>query len=335
MAYITISRENFYHNLDQLVEKVGSIDKVAIVLKDNAYGHGLMLMAKLAHEYGIKHTVVKNMHEALQIKELFQSVLILGDQAIEDKKLYFAINSISALEKIENKAQIELKLDTGMHRNGIALEEIDRAIDIIESKNLNLKGVMTHYKSADELSSELFWQQKNFQDAINHLRKRGVDNFRVHACNSAATLRQNYYCNENLVRIGISAYGYNELADVFDKVKLKPILSLYASKVSSLALSKGSRVGYGGEGVLVQDEVVSTYDIGYGDGWLRATKNMFIDNKTKTIGRVSMDFISLNSDKDEVCIMSDAQKVANYCNTISYEILVRLSESIERVISKE
>jgi len=335
MAYITISRDNFYHNLDQLVEKVGSVDRVAIVLKDNAYGHGLMLMAQLASEYGIKHAVVKNRQEALGIEEYFQTVLILSDKTVENHKFYYAINSLKALEQVNNQAQIELKIDTGMHRNGIAIEEIDQAIKIIRSKNLNLKGVMTHYKSADELSTEFFWQQKNFQSALKKIRQNGFDRFRVHACNSAATLRQKNYCNEDLVRIGISAYGYNELADVFDRVALKPLLSLYASKVSSLALSKGSRVGYGGEGVLAKDEVVSTYDIGYGDGWLRATKNMLIDSKIKIIGRVSMDFISLNSDKDEVCIMSDAQKVANYCSTISYEILVRLNENIKRVLAKE
>ena len=71
MATITISKENFFHNLNQIALKTGSADKIAVVLKDNAYGHGLELMAGLAHDFGIKHAVVKNAKEAKTIRYLF------------------------------------------------------------------------------------------------------------------------------------------------------------------------------------------------------------------------------------------------------------------------
>jgi len=331
MAYITINRDNFFFNLDQIKQKVGSIDKIAIVLKDNAYGHGIRLIAKLSHEYGIKHAVVKNTQEALEIKAYFQTVLILNDTPIEDSKLYFSINSITALHMLHNKANIELKIDTGMHRNGIAMEEIDEAIELIESKKLNLKGIMTHFRSADELSSELFWQQKNFAQSIAKLKNTPFTAVRVHSQNSSATLRMKHF-DEDLVRIGISAYGYNELGSTFDPLELRPIISLYTNKVTSRKLTQSSCIGYGGEGILARDSVVSTYDIGYGDGWLRASKNMPIDDTLQIVGRVSMDFITINSDKETVCIMNNAQKVARYCDTISYEITTRLDHQIKRVI---
>ena len=64
MATITLNKENFFYNLNQIALKTGSVEKIAVVLKDNAYGHGLELMAGLAHEFGIKHAVVKNVKEA-------------------------------------------------------------------------------------------------------------------------------------------------------------------------------------------------------------------------------------------------------------------------------
>lgn len=331
MAYITISRDNFYYNLDQIRKKVGSIDKIAIVLKDNAYGHGLEIIAQLASQYGIQHAVVKNLDEAYCIERLFDTILILNGTPIEHPKFSFAINHLQTLQHIDHQAQIELKIDTGMHRNGINMTQIDEAIETIQTKKLNLKGVMTHYRSGDELSSELFWQQKNFKKIINKIKHHNLTNFRIHSQNSATTLRLNNF-NEDLVRIGISAYGYNELGYAFQSITLKPIIKLYASKVASRRLHSNNRIGYGGEGSVADFSVVSTYDIGYSDGWLRATKNMPLDEGLQILGRISMDFLSINSDEEHICILHDAQKVAHYCDTISHEITTRLNPKIERVV---
>ena len=89
MAFITINRQNFYHNLNQIALKTGSVEKIAIVLKDNAYGHGLELMGREAAKCGIKHAVVRKTAEAELIKSLFDTVLILGDKIINDDKYSF------------------------------------------------------------------------------------------------------------------------------------------------------------------------------------------------------------------------------------------------------
>ncbi len=324
MAYITISRDDFHYNLQQ-INKLVSLDKIAIVLKDNAYGHGLEIIAKLSQEYGIKHCVVKSIYEANLIKNYFETILILNDKPIEDDKFYFAINSMEALERVNNRAKIELKVDTGMHRNGIDMAQINKAIEIIKDKNLNLVGIMSHTRSSDELSSELFWQEKNFDIVLEKFRE--FDNIRTHLYNSSAILR-NKHSKYDIIRVGIGVYGYNELATIFTPIKLKPILSLYATKTTTRYLSSNSRVGYGGDGNY--SGVISTYDIGYGDGWLRDTKDIYLYKNIKIIGRVSMDFISINSQKDELCILDNAQKVAKYCNTISYEILTNLNPNINR-----
>jgi alanine racemase len=333
MAFITINKENFYHNLNQFALKTGSIDKIAIVLKDNAYGHGLELMAKLAYDFGIRHTVVRNRKEADQVASLFETVLILGDKAFPSEKYSFAINALQDIVSMEQGSRVELKVDTGMHRNGIAIREVPEALALIKKHSLVLTGLMTHFRSADELGSELFWQQKQFEKVKAMVSDAGFENIRIHSCNSAATLRMKHF-NEDLVRVGIAVYGYNELAAGFDEVNLKPVLSLYARRVSLRQLKRGERVGYGGDFTAPDEMLVSSYDLGYGDGWPRGdTYNPYLTSEGLSIlGRVSMDFIALESDKDEVCIMNDAQKAAKHFGTISYEMTTALSPDIERTV---
>ena len=333
MAFITINKQNFYHNLNQIALKTGSVDKIAIVLKDNAYGHGLELMAKLASEFGIKHVVVRKTLEAELIRSLFKTVLILGDTIIKDEVYSFVINTLEDIKQAQKGAKVELKVDTGMHRNGIALDEIDEALVSIKERGLNLTGIMTHFRSADELSSELFWQQKCFEAVKEKVKKSGFANVRFHSHNSAAILRTKSF-DEDLVRVGIGAYGYNELPAPFDKVELKPVMNLHAKKVSTRVLKAGERVGYGGDFTAPKEMLVSTYDLGYGDGWCRgdSTQPYLTSEGLPIFGRVSMDFIALGSTKDEVCIMNDAQKAAKQFGTISYEVTTALSPEIPKEV---
>jgi len=187
MATIILNKENFFHNLNQIALKTGSVEKIAVVLKDNAYGHGLEQMAGLAHDFGIRHAVVKNAKEAKMIRYLFKTVLVLNDAIVKDEVCIFTINSLDAIAKAEEGAKVTLKVDTGMHRNGVALNEVETALGLIRKKKLNLVSVMTHFRAADELSSVLFWQQKNFEKVKETVRSFGFENVKFHSHNSAAT----------------------------------------------------------------------------------------------------------------------------------------------------
>lgn len=333
MAYIKISKENFFHNLNQVVLKAGSKERVAVVLKDNAYGHGLEIMAGLSREFGIKQAVVVSSEEAMRIRPYFDQVLVLNGTPVADEKLSFAITDMQALEAVESSIRIELKVDTGMHRNGIVMGDLEKALRMIKLRNLSLVGVMTHFRSADVLSSELFWQQKNFETVKQIVRASKCGTVRFHSHNSAATLRSKGF-DEDLVRAGIAIYGHNELPEPYDAVPLKPVLSLWAKRSSTRILQRGERVGYGGDFTAPERMTVSTYDLGYGDGWRRGkSEDPYVTAEGLAIlGRVSMDFVSLASDKEEVCIMADAQQAAKHFGTISYEMTTMLSERIPRVV---
>jgi alanine racemase len=336
MAFIKINKENFFHNLSQFQLKTGSKESIGIVLKDNAYGHGLELMAKLSQEFGLTQAVVRTYREAQVIKPYFKHILVLGDQAVVDEQCSFTLNALDDISNAQKGSTVELKVDTGMHRNGIAFDELGEALKQIEAKELILKGVITHNRSADELSSELFWQQKNFQKAVgmtmSHVN-RDSNNLRFHSFNSATSLRLPCQ-NEDFIRLGIGAYGYSELPAIYDTLDLKPVLSLWAKKISTRTLKKGERVGYGGQFEAPKEMTVSTYDLGYGDGWMRSNrlKPFMTAEGLPLLGRVSMDYVILESTKDEVCIFDDALSAGKELGTISYELTTQLHSDIQREI---
>jgi len=333
MAFIKINKQNFFHNLNQIALKTGSKEKIAIVLKDNAYGHGLELMARLASEFGIQQAVVRKRCEAKKIETYFKNVLVLGDNILKDENIIYTINTLEDIATAEQGAKVELKVDTGMHRNGISMYELEVALASIKKQGLELVGVMTHFRSADVLSSELFWQQKNFESVKAKVDKAGYKNVRFHSHNSATLLRTKSF-SEDMVRVGIATYGYNELPQLFDGTDLKPILSLHAKRVSSRKLKAGERVGYSGDFIAQDDMTISTYDLGYGDGWCRGDTNKAFTTAQNLpiLGRVSMDFISLESEQEEICVMTDARDAAKQLGTISYEIMTALHRDIERQI---
>ena len=97
MSYITINKKNFFHNLRFLSDKLGSTDKLAVVLKDNAYGHDLVLMAKLSSEFGVTKAVVKNETEAKKIESFFETIIVLNPN-FETTNFSLVLNSKEQLK---------------------------------------------------------------------------------------------------------------------------------------------------------------------------------------------------------------------------------------------
>lgn len=345
MAHIQLSKKNFFHNLEICSNHVGSKEKIAIVLKDNAYGHGLLEIAQMANEFGIKNAVVQNYIEATKILHLFEQILILADTKIDtySHTFHITINKLDDIDVLETNSKIHIKVDSGMHRNGIAQNELEEAILRASKRDLEICGVFTHFKSADELGSELFWQKANFEtikkECCEICENLNLPKIKFHCCNSAALFRiknsdKNVEFSDQYARVGIAAYGYIENESPLYIPDLKPVLSLHAKKITTRELKKGQRVGYGGKFIALNNMKVSTYDIGYGDGFRRIPDNLSFqtpDGHT-ILGRVSMDNLSLDTDIEEVCLFSDVKELAKLHRTISYEILTSLNPTIKRII---
>lgn len=337
MAYITINKTHFYNNLDIIATKTKTKDKIALVLKDNAYGHGLLEMAGLACAYGITKAVVQTDKEAQQIAEYFETILVLASlPSSSDPKIHYTINELATIEKFSKNTKVHLKIDSGMHRNGIAPDELRSAFEKISAQGLDLRAVFTHHRSADELSSEWFWQKQNFAAIKEEAKMLGLEfglaPLAFHSCNSAALMRESDF-DEDMARVGIAAYGSIDLPKALEVEGFKPVLSVHAKRISSRTIKKGQRVGYGGLFESDKEQIVSNYDFGYGDGFFRCLSEKYSTPEgKKLVGRISMDNSSFLADEEELLIFNDASDLAKMVGTISYEILTSLKPELQRVI---
>ncbi|WP_104698024.1 MULTISPECIES: alanine racemase [unclassified Helicobacter] len=341
MAEIFICSKSYKNNLDTIAQHIKSKEKIGIVLKDNAYGHGLLEIATLAHQYGIKSVFVKNEFEARQISHLFQHITVLyggiSDNSIPN--IYPTIHSESQLDLIPKNTSIELKVNIGMNRNGINPDHLEEFIQKILDKKLKLFGVFAHNGYSDDKDSSFEDHQEAFRQIKEKVKllakKKGFQIPRFHSLNSSGTLRSNNI-DDDLVRIGIASYGYLSTDfEIPSARNLKPVASLYADKICTHFLRKGAKIGYSGVTELQEDSYVSTYDIGYGDGLFRFNgkqKKFFTADGFLLLPKTSMDCFSALSTQDRICVFKDARELAEIFHTIPYEILTNLSSFIKRTI---
>lgn len=335
MGYITLSREALFSNLDIIAHQVGTKDKIAVVLKDNAYGHGAVMVAQACAEYGIKQAVVRLEREALEIEPFFDNVLILGDVPTQpSKKFSYVINALDWIEKLPSGTRVELKVDTGMHRNGIAPEQLEEAFERMARARLVCIGVMSHLRSADTLSSEWFWQRHVFDEVkerSSRLAEKWGWSVRFHLSNSAGIFRSRR-CSDDMVRAGIALYGCLEMDKALFSPALKPVLSLWGERITTRMLKRGERIGYNGIYEASEDQVVSTYDVGYANGLDRLASNRYVTPEGIALrGRISMDNAVFASDQETLLIFDNANEYARSVGTIGYEILACLDKDLKRV----
>ncbi|WP_069637938.1 alanine racemase [Campylobacter pinnipediorum] len=336
MSKIKLDTKAYKNNLSQITNKIGSKDRIILVFKDNAYGHGATVLAPLVRELGFKFCAVKDEREAFELVDFFEKILVLSHipNGDENSEFIYAINDIASLRKIKNNTKIHLAIDTLMHRNGICYDELDLAFEIIKDKNIILLGAFTHFRSADILNADYFVQKQKFNATKEKIRNFCISqNFQnpiFHSHNSAG-LERVYELDDELVRIGMSQFGYCQFNN---SLLLKPVLSLWADKVSDRVLKAGSSVGYGAKFTTAKDIKIATYDLGYGDGLLRynGIGELFLANKNQILGTMSMDSFSCIDGGDSVCVFDNATVFAKYFNTIEYDILVKLSPFIQRVL---
>lgn len=327
---VKINNENYLHNLKKIAEQLGSSKKIAVVLKDNAYGHGIQTISALALQYGITKAIVRNINEAIKIKNKFSYILVLSQipETLQDKNIVIAINSIYDLKKVPKKSNIDLKIDTNMHRNGIVKDEIAQAFRLIKKFDLKLNGIFTHFSSSDELSSNFFVQQKNWIDIKQYVStKYPTLNLSYHSENSSAIFRNKTH-EDDFARVGLASFGYVYLPFGFLQPKLKPVMSIVANKISSKIIYKKQKVGYSGLFIADKDMKISTYDIGYANGlpWQNKDDKIRLPNNNYILGKISMDYISVDSQDEEILIFDDVSYFANKFNTIIYDILLKMGK---------
>ncbi len=359
---IEIDSPKILSNIKTLREKFPK-HQLSIVLKGNAYGHGLREMASfLDVNRDISYFCVDSLMEAKIIRDLGlkKPIIILGyvlkntlNHLKKLKKIVLIVNSLQQAkdlaELVNFSLTVHLKVDTGMHRHGIIFSELEQAINILKNNHfIKIDGLMTHFADADNKESEFTLNQiKDWQESVKIYKKY----FSGGLLHFSATAGSNYLkqAEGNLIRIGAALYGFDVTKDKI--LEVRPILSFWAKVVNIKTLKKGEFIGYNCIFQADKDLKIALVPCGYFEGVPRFSSNegyaYFNDKPLRILGRVSMNLTALDATgtdiklEDEIEIFSSnpqrLNSIENYakiCKTGVHDVLVHLAPSIKRVVKK-
>lgn len=356
---IEISRENLRSDYSYL-SGVNKNIKISPVLKSNAYGHGISLVGKIFDSFNPPFICVDSLYEAYELLKISvkTQILIMGfisPKSLNTKKLPFSYavynkELIDAIAKYQPHAKIHIFVDTGMHREGVRIEDLPKFLTLVKSKKLGIEGLMSHFAMGDDIKNEDTRKQvETFTKARQILKEYRINPKWIHIANSAGLLNSREYRNRlgNMARVGKSSYGIDPRKVNQD---LKPALTLKTHIAQVKNLKKGEKTGYDFSFIAKKDMKIAIIPIGYFEGVDRRLSNkgyVLIRGKyCKIIGRVSMNItiIDVSNIKNlkvgkEVIVYSNdptaknsIQNSAKICNTIPYELLVHLGSSTKRII---
>lgn len=358
-AWIEIDINNLEHNVKILKEAMPKDCELMAVVKAEAYGHGAFQVSTHLSQMGIRAFAVATIDEGIALRRygVLGEILIFGYTNPERAKELHKYNLTQSLidfdyanslckQKISIKTHI--KIDTGMHRLGFDMGEVENIVKIFQTKYLKVEGIYTHLCASDSLADEDICftkkQISNFYQLLETLTKSGIKLPKTHIQSSYGLL--NYpELSCDYVRAGISLYGV--LSSSSDKTKLqldlRPVLSLKSKVILIRKVKKGESVGYSKAFVAERDSTIAILPIGYADGFPRTLSggrgSVLIGGRfAPVIGRVCMDQLAVDITDIPSTIVGDIviligeeenKKIsvseAAYCaSTISNELLSRM-----------
>ena len=332
------------------------------VVKANAYGHGL-LQVSLFIQGAVDYLGVANAEEGAMLRRaglaspihVFTIPIRSQMELYADFDLEATICSEIEAEQLNSlggrrrkNLPVHLKIDTGMNRIGVRPEGLVRFLGFLKKlKRLNVKGVYTHFASADQKDKTFSREQlSRFGGALDALRRLGVWPELIHCAGSAGILDLPE-SHHSMVRPGIMMYGYYPSRHTSESVRVTPALSL-KSRVSFVKwIEAGESVSYGRRFVATKRTKIATIPIGYADGYPRLltgkTEALIHGKRFPVIGTICMDQIMIdvgNRDvvvDDEVVLIGrqekekiDAWDLASRMGTIPYEICTNISSRVPR-----
>jgi alanine racemase len=342
-------------DLDRMTSNIEIIKKTSEksifgVIKANAYGHGDIEIARHLERLSVSYLCVSSLDEAINLRnhDIETPIIVLGYTETEhlslaiDRRITCVIPSKGWLEEALaqnntlDRLILHIKIDSGMNRVGLkSIDEFKEVLHVADAHNLNIEGIYTHLSSSNIEDGTITKKQiAKFQQFLDSTDK----SFKwIHTSNSDAALSLGESDSiSNAVRCGIAIYGYS----TFEK-GLSPVLSMYCGINQIKRLFPGDQVSYAATYTTVSRETIAVLPIGYADGLDRKLQGyeFFVNGVAcEVVGRVCMDLTMIRvpdhtTCKDIVEVIGkhgDAARMANYLQTISYEILTSINSRITR-----
>lgn len=361
-------------NLKQITNKKSEF---MAVVKADAYGHGAVKTAECAVKNKVKWLGTARLNEAVKLRKANIKANILNFGYIHPVQVHIAnkldiILSIYDLEmaeqlsfeskKLSKPIKVHLKIDTGMGRIGMIAgnkKTIQNIIKILKLPRINVKGIYTHFASADHKDKTYAKMQLNtFISLLNDLKKHSIEFEKKHVANSAAIIDmpESHF---DMVRAGIALYGlYPSIHTDRSKIKLYPAMTLKSIITSVKEVPKGFKVSYGMTYETFKKTKLASVPIGYADGFSRLFSSdankpaaFVLVNQVKAfiVGRVCMDQIMVDIGHipnvkigDEVVLIGckknnciSADDLAKRINTINYEVVSSLTNRVKKIYDKQ
>ncbi|MDH3652652.1 MAG: alanine racemase [Myxococcales bacterium] len=347
------------HNL-RVVQGAAAGRKILAVVKADAYGHGVVPVARRLQDEGVDGFGVALAEEGIELREagIDRAILVLNGInggahreiiAAGLTPVLYEISEASAFESVSGSRPIDvhLKVDTGMGRLGVPLGELSAFLrQLRRFPSIRIAGLMTHLSTADVDPQYVAEQLAGFAQARGLVRRFGHEPSVLHVANSAALFRhpESHF---DWVRPGLALYGYPG-ADEID-APLRPALRWRTEVLRVRTLQVGESVGYGRSFRAPRETRLATIPVGYGDGLLRSASNrgqvLIGGVRCPIVGSIAMDLTTVDVSGvsgvaigDEVLLLGeqggsvlDACDLAVAAETIPYEVLTNVSRRVPRV----
>jgi len=369
-AWIEVKGKAIETNVRQLRSKLSKNCQFMAVVKADGYGHDAKLVSEYAIKGGASQLGVATLNEGVKLRSsgVKKPILILGnlytkrDLIISFKNdLMPTVSSIRECLICNNigkhfgsKFPLHLKVDTGMSRLGFEYDKFVQQFAKIKSfENILINGIYSHLSSADEHDaldhkSCTQIQMQKFQQILKQINIDRTHDVKIHLANSAGMLLNKDF-HFDMVRVGLSMYGYSPLAKINENLSLKPALFLKVKVSFIRIIDQGVRVSYGGKFVSSRKTKLAVLSIGYADGVPRnlsgKIKVIFKNKLYPQVGSITMDQMMVDiTGSDEikvgstmVLLGSEGDKTispidwARESNTIPWEILCSFKNRLPRV----
>lgn len=360
---LEIDLSNIAHNVKELKKYAGKAELMAVV-KANAYGHGVVPVARIAIEQGASWLGVATVGEGIELRKagFLEPILILGgilpeeSQLCKEYELDVTVSSRFFLKRLIDLSadsgilNVHLKIDTGMHRLGIIPRETASVAKMLaENGKIKVRGIWTHFPIAASQDRSFSENQINqFEECVKQVECIIGEIPYKHTANSAGVINL-FQSHFNLVRPGLGLYGYHDEPHLAEKINLKPAMS-WRTKITSLReVPKEEGVSYGLTYVTKRKTKVATLPVGYADGYNRLLSNrgevLVRGKRAKIIGRVCMDQTMIDvtdikgvEEGDDVILLGrqgqefiSIYEMCEWLGTIPNEILTTISVRVPRL----
>lgn len=364
LTWVEIDYNAIGNNVRLLKEMVGEEVRLMAVVKSDGYGHGAVMTARTALVNGASYLGISSLQEALVLREagirapIFALNYVppyMARQAIQHDITLSAFDLEAvrsydrAAQELGRKALVHIKIDTGIGRLGVLLDEsLSFVRHVMGLSNIIVEGIYTHFSMGDSLNDDYTAVQlERWNKVIRNLQNHDYHFPLIHTCNSGATVAypEGHF---DMVRTGIAMYGMHPSDEVLLPDGFQPAMTWKTIISQVKTLPAGHTVGYGNTYVTSQPETIAVLPVGYADGFRRAPDNfgevLIHGQRAPIIGRVSMEKTVVNISHipnviagDEVVILGrqgddaiTAEQIGAQIGSLNYEVTCNALARIPR-----